>query len=733
MFGTITVNVDVDVGASEGKETSHVSKEKGKEGVKEEKDEKQKKGYAGAIALAIGVDTLAREDGPVRVGTRGVQKKVGATTISPSVSFLSSAKGVEKAETLKQNEEGKEMDQVKARGKEPGTLVIAPAPLEVKWKFGTADSPEPEPPTIVDAEVGKAGNEVQQPDGEQGSDGHSHQHQLLAQDAHTLLPNPHHPASSSPPSPTIPLSTSSLPPSTSESVFMLTTSISPPMPISTPMSISPSPSTGTSTGGMDVTFPASADPEFEVKDFGFGFGNTRLRDEDEDEGAKESVDVQGEGTESNEIEGHDVDLDGQNVHNDSYAYPHPLLGENLLPPHPHHHHGYSYNYHYNHNHNYQYNYAQNQYPHGGGGGGRGRRGFVNGRGAYVGERERDRGYPHGHGPGGRRGRGTNGFLREYARGGGGYGVYPGHHNQHFGYGQQHYRGAMNARGGGAGSGSGTPAGGSDPSLLYTITPPPPFQPLPLPLVSESSTGTSTSGTGTGTSTGGTVPSLPPPYYHQQLHHHHHQQHFQQPGLGLGVGIGQGLGQRRPYLPPGYEPYASPTIPGMPPPLLLGGFGVGGGMHSPAYAHHGQGQVYGQGHEQGSLEQVESTGGHREQEQEQVHDQGQSGPSDHAGTATDTTPAPGTGKPHLLVPAPVPVPLSTIAFPLDATRYYLLGQLEYYLSTQNLAQDFYLRQQVRFCLFIRIFNLIHHSSPHPRWTPEDGSPSPSSPLSTASVN
>ncbi|KAF8178429.1 hypothetical protein BJ912DRAFT_856244 [Pholiota molesta] len=43
--------------------------------------------------------------------------------------------------------------------------------------------------------------------------------------------------------------------------------------------------------------------------------------------------------------------------------------------------------------------------------------------------------------------------------------------------------------------------------------------------------------------------------------------------------------------------------------------------------------------------------------------------------------------------PVPVPLSPISFPLDATRYYLLGQLEYYLSPQNMAQDFFLRQRM----------------------------------------
>ena len=41
--------------------------------------------------------------------------------------------------------------------------------------------------------------------------------------------------------------------------------------------------------------------------------------------------------------------------------------------------------------------------------------------------------------------------------------------------------------------------------------------------------------------------------------------------------------------------------------------------------------------------------------------------------------------------PVPQPVSQLPFPLDPTRYYLLGQLEYYLSPQNMAQDFYLRQ------------------------------------------
>ena len=55
--------------------------------------------------------------------------------------------------------------------------------------------------------------------------------------------------------------------------------------------------------------------------------------------------------------------------------------------------------------------------------------------------------------------------------------------------------------------------------------------------------------------------------------------------------------------------------------------------------------------------------------------------------------PAVPPPHQLAP-PMPVPLTTLSFPLDATRWHLLGQLEYYLSPQNMAQDFFLRQQVR---------------------------------------
>jgi la-related protein 1 len=54
--------------------------------------------------------------------------------------------------------------------------------------------------------------------------------------------------------------------------------------------------------------------------------------------------------------------------------------------------------------------------------------------------------------------------------------------------------------------------------------------------------------------------------------------------------------------------------------------------------------------------------------------------------------------------PLPRPLSNLTFPLDPTRYYLLGQLEYYLSAQNLVSDIFLRQRViaLFASWIAVF-------------------------------
>lgn len=43
--------------------------------------------------------------------------------------------------------------------------------------------------------------------------------------------------------------------------------------------------------------------------------------------------------------------------------------------------------------------------------------------------------------------------------------------------------------------------------------------------------------------------------------------------------------------------------------------------------------------------------------------------------------------------PIPLLQSASAFPLDPTRSCLLSQLEYYLSSQNMAQDFFLRQRM----------------------------------------
>ncbi|KZT68899.1 hypothetical protein DAEQUDRAFT_765902 [Daedalea quercina L-15889] len=57
------------------------------------------------------------------------------------------------------------------------------------------------------------------------------------------------------------------------------------------------------------------------------------------------------------------------------------------------------------------------------------------------------------------------------------------------------------------------------------------------------------------------------------------------------------------------------------------------------------------------------------------------------------PAPAYPPLNLPSGAPLPKPISEPSFPLDSVRYYLLGQLEYYLSPQNLARDLYLKQQM----------------------------------------
>ncbi|KAH8116135.1 winged helix DNA-binding domain-containing protein [Phellopilus nigrolimitatus] len=42
---------------------------------------------------------------------------------------------------------------------------------------------------------------------------------------------------------------------------------------------------------------------------------------------------------------------------------------------------------------------------------------------------------------------------------------------------------------------------------------------------------------------------------------------------------------------------------------------------------------------------------------------------------------------------MPIPVTVLSFPLDPVRHYLLGQVEYYFSIQNLASDFFLRKQM----------------------------------------
>ncbi|KAF8519428.1 hypothetical protein JB92DRAFT_2710844 [Gautieria morchelliformis] len=40
-----------------------------------------------------------------------------------------------------------------------------------------------------------------------------------------------------------------------------------------------------------------------------------------------------------------------------------------------------------------------------------------------------------------------------------------------------------------------------------------------------------------------------------------------------------------------------------------------------------------------------------------------------------------------------MPVTVTSFPIDPTRWYLLGQIEYYFSVQNLCVDFWLRKQM----------------------------------------
>ena len=56
------------------------------------------------------------------------------------------------------------------------------------------------------------------------------------------------------------------------------------------------------------------------------------------------------------------------------------------------------------------------------------------------------------------------------------------------------------------------------------------------------------------------------------------------------------------------------------------------------------------------------------------------------------PPPPNGYPQFS-PMPMPTPITTTNYPLDPLRFYLLGQLEYYFTTQNLVRDFFLRQQM----------------------------------------
>jgi hypothetical protein len=76
-------------------------------------------------------------------------------------------------------------------------------------------------------------------------------------------------------------------------------------------------------------------------------------------------------------------------------------------------------------------------------------------------------------------------------------------------------------------------------------------------------------------------------------------------------------------------------------------------------------------------------------------------------------------------APFPRPVTQISG-LDTLRSFILGQLEYYFSMQNLAMDFFLRQQVS-PIDVHVENrrrdmsliLTRNDRLH-RWTIKDGS-------------
>jgi len=68
--------------------------------------------------------------------------------------------------------------------------------------------------------------------------------------------------------------------------------------------------------------------------------------------------------------------------------------------------------------------------------------------------------------------------------------------------------------------------------------------------------------------------------------------------------------------------------------------------------------------------------------------------------------------------PVPRPLSNITYSADPTRFFLLGQLEYYLSAQNMASDLFLRQRMDSRGWIPVsllasFNRVRHLTLDPQ--------------------
>lgn len=65
-------------------------------------------------------------------------------------------------------------------------------------------------------------------------------------------------------------------------------------------------------------------------------------------------------------------------------------------------------------------------------------------------------------------------------------------------------------------------------------------------------------------------------------------------------------------------------------------------------------------------------------------------------------APSAVRPHTETVVPVYAYAPVVMTPEEETKYWLLGQIEYYFSVDNLCRDMFLRQKVRPSLFLLPF-------------------------------